>query len=141
MKIAAILPAYNEADRLSNVVRVVLRCPSIDEVIVVNDGSTDNTAEVVRQIPGVRLVDLPKNRGKGGAMAAGVDATDAKLLVFLDADLVGLKGEHVEALIEPVRTGKYQMAVGRFRGGRKLTDWAQRVTPNISGQRAIRRDV
>ncbi len=141
MKIAAILPAYNEADRVANVARVVLRCPSIDEVIVVNDGSTDNTAEVVRQIPGVRLVNLPKNRGKGGAMGAGVDATDAKLLVFLDADLIGLKCEHVEALIEPVRTGKYQMAVGRFRGGRKLTDWAQRVTPNISGQRAIRRDV
>lgn len=141
MKIAAILPAYNEAERVANVARVALRCPSIDEVIVVNDGSTDKTSEVARAIAGIRLVNLPKNRGKGGAMAAGVEATDANLLVFLDADLVGLRCEHVEALIEPVRTGKYQMAVGRFRGGRKLTDWAQRLTPNISGQRAIRRDV
>lgn len=141
MKIAAILPAYNEAARVASVARVVVRCPSIDEVIVVNDGSTDNTADVVRAIPGVRLVNLPKNLGKGGAMTAGVAATNAKLLVFLDADLIGLRCEHVESLIEPVRTGKYQMAVGRFRGGRKLTDWAQRLTPNISGQRAIRRDV
>jgi len=141
LKIAAILPAYNEGERVANVVRVVQRCPSIDEVIIVNDGSTDNTAEVIKQIPGVRLVNLSKNRGKGGAMAAGAAATDAKLLVFLDADLIGLRCEHVESLIEPVRTGKYHMAVGRFRGGRKLTDWAQRVTPNISGQRAIRRDV
>jgi glycosyltransferase involved in cell wall biosynthesis len=141
LKIAAILPAYNEAERVANVARIALRCPSVDEVIVVNDGSSDNTSEVVKSLPGVRLVNLPKNRGKGGAMAAGVAATDAHLLVFLDADLIGLRCEHVESLIEPVRTGKYQMAVGRFRGGRKLTDWAQRLTPNISGQRAIRRDV
>jgi glycosyltransferase involved in cell wall biosynthesis len=141
VKIAAILPAYNEAERVAQVAKIVARCPSIDEVIVVNDGSTDSTADVARALPGVRLVNLPRNRGKGAAMAAGAAATDAKLLVFLDADLIGLRCEHVESLIEPVRTGKYQMAVGRFRGGRKLTDWAQRLTPNISGQRAIRRDV
>lgn len=141
MKIAAVLPAYNEAGRVVDVLKAVLRAPSIQEIIVVNDGSTDNTAEVVRAIPGVKLVDLPKNRGKGGAMMAGAAATKADVLLFLDADLIGLRPEHIEELVEPVRTRRYQMAVGRFRGGRKLTDWAQRLTPNISGQRAIRRDV
>lgn len=141
MKIAAILPAYNEASRIADVIRAVRRAPSIDEIVVVNDGSTDNTAEIVRKMNGVRLVDLAVNRGKGGAMMAGAAATKADVLVFLDADLIGLKPEHVEALILPVRTGKTRMSVGTFRGGRRLTDWAQKLTPNISGQRAIRRDI
>ncbi len=141
MKIAAVLPAYNEETRVRNVVSAVLRAPSIDEVIVVNDGSNDRTADVVRSIPGIDLIDLPLNTGKGGAMTAGAEATDADIIVFLDADLIGLKPEHVEALIAPVRCGRAKMAVGSFRGGRKLTDWAQRITPNITGQRAIRRDI
>jgi glycosyltransferase involved in cell wall biosynthesis len=141
LKVAAILPAYNEQNRVRDVVRAVLRAPSIDEIVVVNDGSTDDTATVVRSIRGVRLVSLSQNRGKGGAMMAGSEATDADVLVFLDADLIGLKPEHVEALVAPVKSGRYNMAVGSFRGGRRLTDWAQKVAPNISGQRAIRRGV
>jgi glycosyltransferase involved in cell wall biosynthesis len=139
LKIAAVLPAYNEAGRVADVIKVVLRSPSIDEVVVVNDGSTDATASVVSKIPGVRLINLTVNQGKGAAMTAGVNATTADILVFLDADLIGLKPEHVEALIAPVKSRRYEMAVGSFRGGRKLTDWAQKITPNISGQRVMRR--
>ena len=139
MRIAAILSAYNEADRISEVIKVVGRAPSIDEIIVVNDGSTDKTAEVVSRFPNVKLVNLKVNKGKGAAMTAGVAATDADILVFLDSDLIGLKPEHVETLVAPVKSRRYEMAVGSFRGGRWLTDWAQKVTPNISGQRAIRR--
>jgi glycosyltransferase involved in cell wall biosynthesis len=141
LKIAAILPAYNEAARIADVLCAVKKLLYIDEIIVVNDGSTDATVKVVRDISGVRLINLEVNRGKGGAMMAGVKATNADVLVFLDADLIGLKPEHVESLIAPVRLGKVKMAVGMFRGGRKLTDWSQKLVPNISGQRAIRRDV
>ncbi len=140
MKITAVLPTYNEEQRVGEVLRAVLRAPSVDEVIVVNDGSTDGTAEVVESFECVHLINLPINCGKGAAMTAGAAATDADVLVFLDADLIGLKPEHVEALILPVKTGRVKMAVGSFRGGRKLTDWAQKITPNISGQRAILRD-
>jgi polyisoprenyl-phosphate glycosyltransferase len=141
LKIAAVMPAYNEAARIEDVLSAVTHAPSIDEIVVVNDGSTDRTAEVVESYGGVRLVNLPANGGKGGAMVAGASATDADVLVFLDSDLIGLKPSHVEALVAPVRLGRAQMAVGRFQGGRKLTDWSQRLAPNISGQRAIRREV
>jgi polyisoprenyl-phosphate glycosyltransferase len=141
LKIAAVLPAYNEEKRVADVVKAVLRAPSVDEVIVVNDGSTDQTVKVACSIPGVEVVNLRHNVGKGGAMTAGANATDADILIFLDADLIGLKPEHVEELVAPVKTGRAKMAVGSFRGGRRLTDWAQKITPNISGQRAIRRSI
>lgn len=141
MKIAAVLPAYNEASRIADVVRSVCMAPSIAEVIVVNDGSTDDTAARVRAVGGAVLLSLPHNQGKGGAMAAGADATDADVLVFLDADLRGLRPEHVEALVAPVKTGRVAMAVGKFHGGRRITDWSQRLAPSISGQRAIKRAV
>lgn len=141
MKIAAILPAYNEALRVADVINSVLRAPSINEILVVDDGSTDKTAEIVRAIPGVRLVHLPVNKGKGGAMMAGVEATNADVLVFLDADLIGLKPEHIEDLVTPVRIGRVKMTVGLFHGGRKMTDWSQKLAPCISGQRVIRRNL
>jgi glycosyltransferase involved in cell wall biosynthesis len=139
LRIAAILPAYNEGKRVTEVAKVALRAPSVDEVIIVNDGSQDDTSAVARGLRGVRVVDLPRNVGKGGAMTAGAAATTADILIFLDADLIGLKPEHIERLVEPVKTRRYDMAVGSFRGGRRMTDWAQKITPNISGQRAIRR--
>src|SRR5262245_26705836 len=114
MKVAAILPAYNEESRVEKVIRCVLQAESVDEVVVVNDGSTDGTAEVAQTIPEVTLVDLPINCGKGGAMTAGADATDANILIFLDADLIGLKPEHVDSLVEPVLKGRFKMAVGSF---------------------------
>ena len=126
---------------MRDVLRAVQRAVAVDDVIVVNDGSSDCTADVVRSVPGVCLVNLPVNCGKGGAMWAGAQSTDADLLVFLDADLIGLKAEHVDSLVEPVKLGRYRMSVGRFGGGRHLTDLAQRVMPSISGQRCIRRDV
>jgi glycosyltransferase involved in cell wall biosynthesis len=141
LKIAAVIPAYNEEERIAGVLRAVLKSPSIDEIIVVNDGSTDNTAQIAREFSRVRLVDIPVNCGKGGAMAEGVAATDAEILVFVDADLIGLRPEHVEALVAPLKAGKIKMTVGKFRGGRRLTDLSQRLAPNVSGQRAIRRDV
>jgi glycosyltransferase involved in cell wall biosynthesis len=141
MKVAAILPAYNEEARVKGVLDPVCRCASVDEVVVVNDGSTDLTAVRVLEVPGVFLVSLPENLGKGGAMSAGARFTDADVLLFLDADLIGLTPEHVAALVEPVRSGRAMMAVGRFSGGRRITDLSQRIAPAISGQRAISREV
>lgn len=140
MNVSAVIPAYNEEGRIGAVIDVVKRCAIIDQIIVVSDGSTDKTAEVAASIDGVTALTLMRNLGKGGAMLEGVRHADSEVILFLDADLIGLRPEHVEALVAPVVNGAAGMSIGVFRGGRKCTDWAQMITPYISGQRALLRD-
>jgi glycosyltransferase involved in cell wall biosynthesis len=141
MKVAAIVPAYNEAQRIGPVLDALDGARLVDTVIVVDDGSRDGTAQAVPGDNGIRTLVLPRNRGKGGAMKAGVDTTDADVVLFLDADLVGLEPGQIDALVAPVLAGEADMAIGVFRGGRYLTDLSQRLVPYISGQRAMRREV
>jgi len=143
VKVAAIVPAYNEAGRLVGVLTPLLAAPAVDEILVVDDGSTDDTAAVARrfcaQSPRVRLIELSENQGKGGAMRWGARNTDADLLLFLDADLIGLQPEHPAALIEPVARGDAEMSMGVFRGGGLATDLSHLFAPGITGQRALER--
>lgn len=138
MRIAAIIPAYNEERTVASVIRAVQDADVASEIIVVDDGSTDTTAAVAASV-GAKVLSLPQNCGKAFAMKAGVGYTDAELLVYLDADLMGLCSDHVWQLVEPVRRREADMTVGVFRGGRWRTDLAQWIAPYLSGQRALRR--
>lgn len=137
MKFAAVIPAYNEEKTIADVVKVLVASPKIDQVIVVSDGSRDNTASVAARM-GAIVVNLPQNRGKGGAMLAGIKQTDADYILFLDADLIGLKQGHIESMLEPVISGKAQVTLGIFKKGRVTTDLAQKFAPYLSGQRVIK---
>lgn len=139
-RVAAVIPAFNEEDHIAGVIRVLRAVPEIGQILVVNDGSWDRTAEVARA-HGVSVLDLPENLGKGAAMKAGVEHVDADIVLFLDADLIGLTVAHVRALIRPVLDGEYEATVGIFEGGRPTTDWAQALAPFLSGQRAMRREL
>ena len=144
MKAAVVIPAYNEASRLPQVLAALSEAEGFDELVVVNDGSSDNTGDVAREFaancPRVRVVDYGANRGKGGAMRAGAMATEADVILFLDADLIGLKPEHPRMLLDPVLRGETDMSVGVFRGGRYATDLSHKVAAWVSGQRAMRRE-
>jgi len=141
MRVAVIIPAYNEASRLPAVLEAVTQAAGVDEIIAVSDGSTDDTYEIAAAWPGVGALNLPTNVGKAGALAAGVAKTRADILLFLDADLIGLTSAQVEALLQPVLTGQADMSVAHFRHARCVTDWSHLLAPNISGQRALRREL
>lgn len=141
MKVTAIIPAYNEESRLPRVLEAVKAASLVDDILVVSDGSDDATYEVACRCQGVRAIQLPHNLGKGGAMYVGACQTQSPILLFLDADLIGLKPEHVDRLVEPVLRGEADMTLGVFRGGRRATDLAQKLFPFVSGQRAIRREL
>lgn len=137
--VTVIIPAFNEAPRLGNVLDVVRSATRVQEIIVVDDGSSDATAEVARA-HGVRLLRHATNMGKGTAMRTGALEAKGELLLFLDADLRHLTPAQVDALIAPVYDRQAEMSVGTFRGGGTATDFAQRVSPNLSGQRCLWRD-
>lgn len=138
MGVAAVIPAYNEEKTVADVVRVVVASPLVNRVLVVSDGSVDNTATMARAA-GAEVIELPENRGKGAALKVGIDSSTEEILLFLDADLIGLTETHVSALLEPVLNGSAQMSIGIFTQGRVATDLAQAVAPYLSGQRAVRR--
>lgn len=138
MKISVVVPAYNEAGRIGDVLRSIAASSLVDEVIVVDDGSDDGTAEEADLFP-VRVVRLPENRGKASALDAGISEARNDTFLFLDADLVGLETEHVDKLVEAFRAGELDMVVGVFSDGRKNTDLAQKINPYASGQRVLPR--
>ncbi len=138
MRVSAIVPAYNEAERVPAVISPLKAAQRVDEIIVVDDGSTDGTAEVARSL-GVRVIRLPQNLGKAAALDRGVRAARHDVFLFLDADLVGLRAEHVNRLIWLYEQKQLDMVVGVFKSGRLNTDLAHSLAPYLSGQRVISR--
>jgi len=140
-EVAVIIPAFNEEQRILTVLGAAKSSKLVDEIIVVDDGSVDLTADVARSVDGVQVIRLAANRGKGAAMVRGVQATNAQILAFVDADLGGLKGQHIDDIIRPLLHDQCDMCVGIFRGGKVWSDMAQRVAPYLSGQRAMKREL
>ncbi|TCP58865.1 glycosyl transferase family 2 [Tumebacillus sp. BK434] len=135
-----IIPAYNEAENIEAVLDVVVTMPDFQQIVVIDDGSVDGTYDKIKQYP-VESIRFDHNRGKGAAIWAGVQFAQHPYIMLLDADLIGLREEHLRSLIEPVVHGDAAMSLGLFGTGRFATDWAQRVAPNLSGQRVLRREV
>ena len=141
-KTVALIPAYNEGPRLAAVLKVVTSCSLVDEILVLDDGSTDNTSEVASSFA-VKLLRFEKNRGKGAALQAGLsEYPRAERFLFLDADLVNLQQEHIEKLLAPLEGGQpAAMTVGIFRhGNKKSVNLAQHYFSILNGQRALGRE-
>jgi glycosyltransferase involved in cell wall biosynthesis len=138
VRIAAIIPAYNEEKNIGPVLSVVKQVKELTDILVVSDGSTDRTADIARSF-GLRTIELPYNMGKSYAMKIGLENTSAPFVLFLDADLIGVKPYHIKNLIMPVYQDAADMTLGVFSCGRGVTDFAQRLTPFLTGQRAVKR--
>ena len=130
--------AYNEEKSIGLVLSVVTQIPEITEIVVVNDGSTDKTSQIALSF-GVRIIEFHENQGKSLALRAGVMSTTSPIVLFLDADLIGLTQELVKDMILPIIHGYADMTLGIFCSGRSVTDLAQKIAPYLTGQRAMKR--
>jgi glycosyltransferase involved in cell wall biosynthesis len=140
--LTAIIPAYNESGRIGQVLSVLFQAHFVEEIIVVDDGSIDGMdAEVLqlaRSNPRLKLIRHAENRGKGQAILTGFRASTSPVLLLLDADLISLTPQQVEALVQPVLSGEADMTIGLFKHGGFLTDLSHLATPWLSGQRCLR---
>ncbi len=117
---------------------VLTQAEFLSEIIVIDDGSTDNTEEVVSRFEEVKLLKNSTNQGKAQAMQQGVDNTDADILFFCDADLKGLTVEIIRQIIQPVAERKYDMYIGVRNN---VMQKALTLFALNSGERAVRREL
>lgn len=110
-QISCVVCAYNEAERIGAILEVLHRHPALCEVIVVNDGSTDATEALIGRYPEIRRISYPENRGKTYALGRGIAAAKGEYLMLIDADLAGLTAQDVQALADPVISGRAQVSI------------------------------
>jgi glycosyltransferase involved in cell wall biosynthesis len=119
MKLSVIIPAYNEGRTIARVIEQVKEAPlpaGLEmEIIVVNDGSTDQTAAVVEQYSSVQLFNQD-NLGKTAAVLKGIEASTGDIIIIQDADLEYHPDQYAK-LVEPIMAGEHQVVYGsRFMG-------------------------
>ena len=152
--VSILIPAYNEAKTIRDTVYAVKNLDKVDQIIVINDGSKDETSRLAGEA-GAEVVDLAQNLGKGGALNFGLQYARGEIIGLLDADL-GKSAAEVEKLLIPVLENKADMTIGRFPPASKkggfgmVTSLAKRgirgftgleVASPLSGQRVMQRNV
>lgn len=156
-RISVIIPAYNEEKTIEATLTALLEIQGISEIIVVDDGSRDNTKKAVEKFQGVRLIALGKNSGKGNALKEGINYAIEKndIIVFLDADLKESSKEVVK-LIDPLLKDEADVTIARFPAAKKkggfglvkrlsslgvLLHTGRRLSTTLSGQRGFTKSV
>ena len=151
-KVSVIIPAYNEQDTVAKVVEVVKNVSIVDEIIVVNDGSSDNTeAEAIKA--GARVINHETNKGKGQALYTGYKQAECDIIAFIDADIYNLTSAKVYSMIKPILEGKTDITKTKFaRESGRVTELTAKPLLNfffpeisfeqpLSGQFAARKEI
>jgi glycosyltransferase involved in cell wall biosynthesis len=112
-------------------------CRYVGQVIVVDDASHDGTGELA-EAAGARVIRRDQGGSKAHAMETGVLASDATHILFVDADCTGLTSAHLDAVCEPVVSGRAEMSLGAF-DYFPVVNWLVLVLPPLSGERIIPR--
>lgn len=126
--VSVVMPCYNEAGTVDAIIRSVLAQPMVAELIVVDDGSTDGSWELLQGWPArdarVRLLRHERNQGKGAAVRHGFEIATAPVIVVQDADLEYDPADYAR-LLEPILAGTASVVYGsRFAAGaRAKTEW------------------
>ncbi len=114
MKLSILIPAYNEAKTIKELIGLVKKADTKDvekEIIVIDDGSKDDTVEIVKKILGVILVKHKKNAGKGAAIRTGIKYATGDIIIIQDADLEYDPNDYYK-LIKPIIDGKTKVVYG-----------------------------
>ncbi|HHY97989.1 MAG TPA: glycosyltransferase family 2 protein [Firmicutes bacterium] len=151
--VSVVIPAYNESRTIGSTVAAVISTGLANEVIVVDDGSTDDTARRAED-SGARVIRLEQNKGKGYAMTVGVKSSTSEFVALLDGDL-GDSAKGFTKLLEPIIAGQADLCIaslpsmgkgggfGAAKGLGRFGIWAltgYKASSPLSGQRAARKE-
>jgi glycosyltransferase involved in cell wall biosynthesis len=122
MKLSVIIPVYNEVQTIEEILKQVRAVGVVDELIIVDDGSTDGTREKLKaeeNQPGTTVIYRKQNGGKGAAVRTGIDRATGDILLIQDADLEYDPRDY-PMMIRPIVEGRVKVVYGsRFLGPRK----------------------
>lgn len=157
--ISIIIPAYNEENKIKDTLESIKNIETINEVIVVDDGSSDKTTEKASEVKSdkIKVFKLDKNRGKGYALNYGLQVAmeKADIIGFLDGDL-GSSSNEVEKLITPILNNEADVIIAKFPPAKKkgglgfvkglakqsvLDMTGEELDATLSGQRLFKREV
>jgi glycosyltransferase involved in cell wall biosynthesis len=120
MKISVVIPVYNEMQTIRNILARVQKTKLVAEILVVDDGSTDGSREVLKELDGsesIRVILHDKNQGKGAAVMTGIRQASGDVIIIQDADLEYDPRDY-PALLQPIEEGLADVVYGsRFLGG------------------------
>ena len=127
-KFSAVVPSYNENPRFLTVLTELLKIPQLGELIFVDDGSSDDTENGIKQFlsdPRFVYVKHDKNKGKGAALKTGVNKAKNEVILFLDADLGNITCQKILKIVNPVLLDEVDMSRGSFNRKRgRVTEFA-----------------
>lgn len=153
-KVSVLIPAYNEEEKIADTVKAALKVPGVIQVLVVDDGSSDNSA-IKARAAGAEVKRIFPNRGKGNALNEGAKLLKGDFVVLLDGDL-GATASEAEKLIGPVVEGKSDITIARIVSSKKSGGFGlvrglarngvkfltgKELTCVLSGQRAMSKAV
>jgi len=152
MKVSCIIPAFNEGSAIKKVLKAVKKVRTIGEIIVVDDGSTDNTYKNAKSL-GVKVIRNSSNKGKGAAIKTGFAHSHGDIILFLDADLYNITPKKITSIIQPIKNDEADFVKTSFSRRRgRVTELVVKplfriIFPRIkfnqplSGQFAIKREL
>jgi len=136
--VSIIICTYNEEQTIAEVIKACCEYNPMTDVLVVDDGSTDQTVAVLKELKKsyrFRLELLPENKGKSWAMVDGVEHCDSEVILFFDADLSNITRQHFTSLLEPMRQGRADMVLGQPR--ETMIDYRINPFKSLTGERAM----
>ena len=156
--ILIVVPIYNEVDKIGDTIKGLKKVKLIDEILIIDDGSTDDTAKVLEKFD-VSIISLSKNKGKGYAMRKAIKDKEYDFIGFVDGDL-GETSKEVEKLIKPVISNEVDFTIAKFpqsssntktKGGfglvKKLAKKGvyfytkKEINTSLSGQRVYKKEI
>jgi len=152
MKITCVIPAYNEETTIANVIANVKKVRTIEEIIVVDDGSKDKTYKIASE-QGANVIKHPVNKGKGAAIKTGVANAQGEIVLFLDADLYNISPKKIASMLQPLENDEADFVKASFTRARgRVTELVVKPLLNVilpfikfnqplSGQFAIRKEL
>jgi glycosyltransferase involved in cell wall biosynthesis len=140
MKASIIICTYNEEKTVSEIVKSCCEYSSDNEVIIVDDGSIDETEKILNDLQKkytFRYEKLKENKGKSWAMSHGVEIAKNEIILFMDADLSNVKKEHFDKLLLPMSNNEADMVLGQ--PSETLIDYRINPFVSLTGQRVLKK--